>query len=60
MYNNYTLHSTIEMTPRNARKKENVETSPRKSRKQKINHREYPEIRIGDKVRKRAKKRKIN
>ena len=55
VYNNFKIHSSIGMSPGKARKKENIDTVKMNLEKFRNNTRIYPEIKIGDKVRKKNK-----
>lgn len=57
VYNNFKIHSVIEMTPQQARKPENIDKVRQNLEKHRVNNREYPEIIINNKVRKLIKKR---
>ena len=58
VYNNFKIHSTIRMTPKEGRKKENLDTVKMNLEKFRHNTRIYPEIKIGDKVRVYKKRQK--
>jgi hypothetical protein len=58
VYNNFKVHSGTGLTPKEARKTDNIEKVKLNNEKHRVSNRTYPEINIGDHVRK--VKRKIN
>jgi hypothetical protein len=51
IYNNYKVHSAIKMTPKEARKPENIDKVAANLEAKRVANREYPDIEINDKVR---------
>jgi hypothetical protein len=57
VYNNYKIHSTIKMTPKEARKPEHIDNVSANLEAKRVTNREYPNIEVNDKVRIMRKKK---
>ena len=60
VYNFGRIHSTIEMTPNDARKEENADKVRLNLNKHAVHNRKYPEIKLGDMVRVYNKKKTLD
>jgi len=60
VYNNYKVHSITKFTPKDARKKENIDQVRENLEANRISNRTYPEVHVGDEVRKLKKKDKFD